>query len=141
MSPYIIKFDDIMSVLNSLRADTSYPNNMNHTLQDEDVPILIEYLSIYLRVKLANGLLLKSELIEVIKHLPIFTEVDHRTLISLISGNKEWYLLPHEEENSKVICTRDKGFLSTYPENLRYILEEVIKIPRLRLYDYWLNYV
>ncbi|CAB5375027.1 unnamed protein product [Rhizophagus irregularis] len=141
-SPYIIKLNDIISVLASLRADTLYPGNLNQSLQIHEASALVEHLSNYLRI--ANKDHLTQELIEVIKHLPIFNQVDHTATISLLPGNKEWYLLPQGVEDSygRIIYPGNKGgFLSTTSRDLCDILEKVIKIPRLNVNDYWRNYV
>jgi hypothetical protein len=61
-----------------------------------------------------------------------------------LPGNSNWYLLPREEENSygKIIYPSNMGgFLSTNSQNICYILEDIIKIPRLTVIDYWQNYV
>ncbi|GBC02577.1 hypothetical protein RclHR1_00470007 [Rhizophagus clarus] len=148
MSPYIIKPDDVISVLGSFQADTTddscpkYPENLNCTLQDHEASALVGYLSNYLR--LANRYHLVPKLIDVIKHLPIFDQVGHTSPISLLPGNKMWYLLPQGEENSygKIIYPIDKGgFLSTKSRDLCDILEKYIKVPRLNSNDYWRNYV
>ncbi|UZO07228.1 uncharacterized protein OCT59_027521 [Rhizophagus irregularis] len=148
ISPYIIKPDDIISVLDSFQADTTdtscpkYPENLNCVLQDHEASTLVGYLSNYLR--LANKYHLVPKLIDVIKHLPIFNQVGHTSPISLLPGDKKWYLLPQGEENSygKIIYPSDKGgFLSTKSRDLSDILEKYIKVPRLNANDYWRNYV
>ncbi|CAG8609947.1 5338_t:CDS:2, partial [Funneliformis caledonium] len=152
LSPYIIKPDNMILVLKSFQADTSYPNNLNHKLQVHEATALLDHLSNYFRVNYKNRHLSKfeevNEVIEVIKHLPIFTEVDNTSKISLLPDLSEnetkWFLLPLYEENSygRIICPSDKGrFLNSSSQNLRYILEDMIKIPRLDSDDYWLNYV
>ncbi|RIA90194.1 hypothetical protein C1645_164980 [Glomus cerebriforme] len=146
MSPYIIKLDDIISVLNSFQADTadpsypSYPKNLNHTLQDHEASTLFEYLSNHLR--LANRYYLVPKHIDVIKHLPIFTQIDHTSPISLLPESKKWYLLPQDEEKSygKIIYPSDKGgFLTSSHDD--YLLINIIKIPRLTVNEYWQNFV
>ncbi|CAG8750569.1 10041_t:CDS:1, partial [Funneliformis caledonium] len=139
VSSYIIKPDDIISVLGSFQADTSYPSNLNRVLQPREISMLVEYLSNYLRF-VAND---ASNVIDVIKHLPIFSEVGNATPISLI-GNQNWYLLPYGENNSygEIIYPSERGkFLNSASPNLRYILEDIIKVPRLDSYNYWQNYV
>ncbi|CAG8452125.1 2916_t:CDS:2 [Funneliformis mosseae] len=140
VSSYIIKPKDIVSVLSSFRAAASYPRNLEHDLQPREASILIDHLSNYLR--LTNNL--APELIEVIKHLPIFTVVDQNSPISLLSGNANWFLLPKNEENSygKIIYPSNRGrFLNASSQNLCYLLEYIIKVPRLESYNYWRNYV
>ncbi|GES91935.1 sacsin isoform X1 [Rhizophagus clarus] len=141
LTPYIINPDNIISVLNSFRIDISYPGNLHCALQNHEASTLVEYLSVYLR--LANRSHLEPRLINAIKHFPIFTEIDNNTsTISLLS--KEWYLLPRNEENSygKIIYPTTKGgFLSASSQNLCYILEDIIRIPRLTVYEYWRYYV
>ncbi|CAB5179889.1 unnamed protein product [Rhizophagus irregularis] len=83
INPYIIKLDDIISVLTSFQANPSYPN-------------------------------------------------------------RKWYLLPFEEVNSygKIIYPSQMGgFLDTSSKYLCYILEDIIKIPRLDVNNYWRNCV
>src|SRR5688572_3742287 len=127
------------ATLNSFQADASFPKNLNHTLETREALTFVEHLSNYLRL-----IKIVPKFIKIIKCLPIFTEVDHTSAVRLLPGNKEWFLLPKDEENSygKIIYPSDKGgFLSTSLPNLRYILEDIIEIPRLTLYDYWRNYV
>ncbi|EXX51199.1 hypothetical protein RirG_263920 [Rhizophagus irregularis DAOM 197198w] len=141
MAPYIINPDDIISVLNSFRTDVSFPGNLHCTLQKYEASALIEYLSVYLR--LATRFYLEPRLIGAIKHLPIFAEIDNNTSTISLSS-KEWYLLPRNEENSygKIIYPVQKGgFLSASSQNLCYILEDIIHIPRLTVYEYWRHYV
>ncbi len=129
--------DDIVSVLSSFKADTSYPSNLNCVLQNHEALALAEYLSNYLRF--ANDV---SKITDVIKELPIFFEIDKTTPISL-NGNKNWYLLQNEESSyGKIIYPSDKGkFLSTSTQHLRYVLEDILEIPRLDSYNYWRHYV
>ena len=114
---------------------------MNHALQAHEASTIVDHLSNHLR--LSNIYYVQTH-IEVIKHLPIFTEIGHTSSISLLPGNKKWYLLPKNEEDSygKIIYPSDKGgFLNADLPNLRYILEDILKIPRLGSYDYWKSYV
>jgi hypothetical protein len=130
--------------LDSFHANISYPENLKKSLQNSEATALVEHLSNYLR--LANKSNLVQDHIDVIKHLPIFTEVDHTSPIPLLPlpENKNWYLLPREEEKSygKIIYPNDKGgFINTISQNMCYILEDIIKIPRLAVSDYWKRYV
>jgi hypothetical protein len=132
-------------VLDSFQANTSYPKNLKKKLQINEASVLVEHLSNYLRLINKNNLTQKH--IDVIKHLPIFTEVDHLSpipLLPLLPKNKKWYLLPRDDENSygKIIYPSDKGgFINTSSQNMCYILEDIIKIPRLTINDYWREYV
>ncbi|CAG8632371.1 13141_t:CDS:2 [Funneliformis mosseae] len=140
-SQYTIKPDDVLSVLKSFRAETSYPKNLNHRLEPPEASQLVDYLSNHLRLANEDEV---PNLIEVIKHLPIFTEVDNTSPISLLPGNTNWFLLPQNEESSygKIIYPSNQGkFLDSSSQNLRYILENTIKIPRLVSLDYWRSYV
>ncbi|GBC07902.1 hypothetical protein RclHR1_07770002 [Rhizophagus clarus] len=142
LSPYIIKLDNIISILDSFQANTSYPENLKKKLHINEASTFAEHLSNYLRLTDKNNLMQKH--IDVIKHLPIFTEVDRTSPISLIPKNKEWYLLPRDEENSygKIIYPRDKGgFIDASSQSMCYLLEDIIKIPRLTINDYWKEYV
>ncbi|GES91901.1 hypothetical protein GLOIN_2v552263 [Rhizophagus clarus] len=145
ISPYIIKPDNIISVLDSFHANVSYPENLKKNLQNREATALVEHLSNYLRLTNKSNLI--QNRIDVIKHLPIFTEVDHTSPIPLLPmqpKNKSWYLLPREEEKSygKIIYPSDKGgFINTISQNMCYILEDIIKIPRLSVNDYWRKYV
>ncbi|CAG8758600.1 15240_t:CDS:2, partial [Funneliformis caledonium] len=142
ITSYIIKPDDIISVLGSFRADTSYPRNLSQTtLQTYEASTLANHLSNHLR--LVNKVQIMNY-IEVIKYLSIFFEVDHDSPISLLPENTNWYLLPRNEENTcgKIIYPRNMGkFLNTSSQNLSYILEDIIKITRLDSYVYWQKYV
>jgi hypothetical protein len=137
MNPYIIKPDDIISVLSSFQAHPLYPRNLNLVLQNNEISMLIKYLSINLQ---RYQYLLGSESIEVIKRLPIFTEIDRSSPISLKSKDGKWYLLPREEEKSygKIIYPSHKGgFLDASSQYLCHILEEIIGIRRLTVNNYW----
>ncbi|RIA96668.1 hypothetical protein C1645_707710, partial [Glomus cerebriforme] len=143
ISSYIIKPDDIIAVLNSFQTDSSYPKNLDHSLQNHEASALVEHLSNYLRLVVNRYNHIESNLIEVIKYLPIFTLVDHTSPISLLPGNKNWYLLPHDDEKSygKIIYPSERGgFLSANSQNI-YLLEDIIKISRLDTYNYWRKYV
>ncbi|CAB4393354.1 unnamed protein product [Rhizophagus irregularis] len=141
INPYIIKPDEIISVLNSLRENPSYPRNLNCKLQNNEISKFIKYLSIYLQPYQYQ---LASKHTEVIKCFPIFTEIDSNSSISLTSKGRNWYLLPREEEKTygKIICpSREGGFLDASSQNLCYILEDILKIHRLSVNDYWRKYV
>lgn len=143
ISSYIIKPDDIISVLNSFLIDPTYPKNLDRTLQNHEASAFVEHLSNYLRL-IYNRNHIDAKLIQVIKHLPIFIEIDNNNKpISLLPGIKQWYLLPHDEEKSygKIIYPNDKGgFLST-TNSQNFLLEDIIKITRLNSYNYWRSFV
>ncbi|RGB37961.1 hypothetical protein C1646_693362, partial [Rhizophagus diaphanus] len=145
VSPYIIKPNNIISVLDSFQANISYPENLKEKLQINEASVLVEHLSNYLRLVNKDNLTQKH--IDVIKHLPIFTEVDHISPIPLLPSlpkNKKWYLLPRDEENSygKIIYPRDEGgFINSSFQNMCYILEDILNIPRLEIKEYWRMFV
>ncbi|CAB4387504.1 unnamed protein product [Rhizophagus irregularis] len=145
VSPYIIKPDKIISVLDSFRANASYPDNLKINLQSSEATELVEHLFNYLR--LVNKFNLVQNHIDVIKRFPIFIEVDHNSPIPLLPlqhENKRWYLLPHGEEKlyGKIIYPSDKGgFINSISQNMCYILENIIGIYRLTSNDYWRYYV
>ncbi|CAG8697672.1 13615_t:CDS:10 [Rhizophagus irregularis] len=137
INPYIIKPDEIISVLTSFRANPSYPGNLNCKLQNNEISKFIKYLSIYLQPYQYQ---LASEHTEVIKCFPIFTEIGSNSSNSLTSKGRNWYLLPREEEKTygKIIYpSREGGFLDASSQNLCYILEDILKIHRLSVNDYW----
>ncbi|CAG8487317.1 15918_t:CDS:2 [Racocetra fulgida] len=80
----------------------------------------------------------------IIKHLPIFSEVDKDELIALMPGTKEWYLLPTEDEKSygHIIAPTDvNGFLDATMSSSRFLMENIIKISRLSQQEYWCKFV
>ncbi|CAB5344104.1 unnamed protein product [Rhizophagus irregularis] len=141
INPYIIKLDDIISVLTSFQANPSYPSNLDCQLQNNEISMFIKYLSLFLQQYQYQ---VESKLTEVIKRFPIFTEIGCNSPISLMSKDRKWYLLPFEEVNSygKIIYPSQMGgFLDTSSKYLCYILEDIIKIPRLDVNNYWRNCV
>ncbi|GES98868.1 sacsin isoform X2 [Rhizophagus clarus] len=141
INPYIIKPDDIMSVLSSFQAHPSYPRNLNCKLQYNEISMFIKYLSICLQQHQNR---LKPVHIEVIKHFPIFTEIGRSSPISLKSKDMKLYLLPREDENSygKIIYPSHMGgFLDVSSQDSCIILENIIRIPRLTTDDYWRKFV
>ncbi|CAB5380036.1 unnamed protein product [Rhizophagus irregularis] len=141
INPYIIKLDDIISVLTSFQANPSYPSNLDCQLQNNEISMFIKYLSLFLQQYQYQ---VESKLTEVIKRFPIFTEIGCNSPISLMSKDRKWYLLPSEEVNSygKIIYPSQMGgFLDTSSKYLCYILEDIIKIPRLDVNNYWRNFV
>jgi hypothetical protein len=132
-----------MSVLNSFLTDPTYPKNLDQTLQINEASVFAEHLSNYLRLTYNRHHNFDTKIIEVIKHLPIFIEIDNNKPISLLPGHKQWYLLPHDEEKSygKIIYPNDKGgFLST-TNSQNFLLENIIEISRLNSYNYWKYFV
>ncbi|CAJ0823902.1 18423_t:CDS:2 [Entrophospora sp. SA101] len=78
----------------------------------------------------------------------VLNEVDENDkLIDLVVTNKKWFLLPTEDEQSygKIIVPKNKdGFLhvgTDSSDSYRYLLEDVIKIPRLQHVRYWKEFV
>ncbi|GBB96452.1 hypothetical protein RclHR1_02760005 [Rhizophagus clarus] len=139
ISSYVINPRDIISVLSSFLYDPSYPKNLDYTLEIDEASELVNYLSFCLQ-----NFSLSPKLIEIVKHLRIFTEIGHNSLIPLLPESKNWYLLPRGEEKSygKIIYPRDKGgFMEINSYDMQYILENIIKIPRLGVKEYWRYFV
>ncbi|CAG8586935.1 662_t:CDS:2 [Funneliformis mosseae] len=131
--------DDIISVLGSFRADTSYPRNLSQTtLHTHEASTLAIHLSNHLRlVQITNY-------IEVIKYLSIFFEVDHDSPVSLLPEIQIGIFFLGMKK-IRVVKLSIQGtwekFLNTSSQNLSYILEDIIKITRLDPYVYWQKYV
>ncbi|CAG8485207.1 6450_t:CDS:10 [Cetraspora pellucida] len=134
LSAYICDISDIKSVLSSINTDEACKLDMNET------ELFIKYLnSLHITSALAK------DHIETIKCLPIFKEVGKSETTSLNSDeNVSWFLLPIEDENDygQIIAPpKEFKFLDTTSTDIRYLLENIIKIPRLPQVDYWRDYV
>ncbi|CAG8447665.1 205_t:CDS:10 [Acaulospora colombiana] len=120
------------------------PYVVNLTELPTDSLELIKYLREQLKIgKYSdNDSGLSDAEIDVIKSLPIFSEIGHKGLTSL-HENKEWFLLPKEEEREYdyIITPNSIGFLDVNLTNTRYILENIIKVTRLTQKIYWREYV
>ncbi|CAG8581539.1 13565_t:CDS:2, partial [Racocetra fulgida] len=77
----------------------------------------------------------------VIKRLPIFKEIGQNVMIDLESNEKNWHLLPREYENPIIVSSNTINFLAVTSEATRYLLEDVIKIPRLPQKRFWIECV
>ncbi|CAG8487444.1 18192_t:CDS:10 [Cetraspora pellucida] len=134
-SAYIRDMSDIKSVLSSINTDKAYNLDMNET------ELFIQYLCSYLHITSP----LAKDHIETIKCLPIFKEVGKSETTSLNSDeNISWFLLPTQDENDygQIIAPpKEFKFLDTTSAYVRYLLEDIIKIPRLQPVDYWRDYV
>ncbi|CAG8467140.1 14536_t:CDS:10 [Gigaspora rosea] len=140
LSQYVIKLDNVSEVLECICAINEFPTNVQKKLDPQEASELIDYLCHYYITSFNINTI---NLIEIIKHLPIFTEVGNDELIALKPGNKEWYLLPVEDEKSYglIIAPDENGFLSANISNSKFLLENIIQIPRLSQHKYWCNFV
>ncbi|CAJ0876076.1 5072_t:CDS:10 [Entrophospora sp. SA101] len=91
---------------------------------------------------------LKKYVFNITDVVAVLNEVDENDkLINLIGTNKQWFLLPTEDEQSygKIIVPKNKDvFLhvgTDSSDSYRYLLEDVIKIPRLQHVRYWKEFV
>nr|CAG8482990.1 4272_t:CDS:2 [Entrophospora candida] len=148
---YVFNITDAVAVLKSLKSNKQYPNNLlPHQLNKQNSLLFSNYLAKYLKkyTELDQLLLEPKNIIEVLRYLPIYSEVDENDkLINLVVTNKKWFLLPTEDEQSygKIIVPKNKdGFLhvgTDSSDSYRYLLEDVIKIPRLQHVRYWKEFV
>ncbi|CAJ0762401.1 19165_t:CDS:1, partial [Entrophospora sp. SA101] len=116
---YVFNITDVVAVLKSLKSNRQYPNNLlPQQLNKQNSLLFSNYLAKYLKKYTRLDQLLlepKNYIIEVLKYLPIYSEVDENDkLIDLVVTNKKWFLLPTEDEQSygKIIVPKNKdGFL------------------------------
>ncbi|KAF0428041.1 Sacsin [Gigaspora margarita] len=139
LSQYVIKLDNVSEVLECICAINEFPKNVQKKLDPQEANELIDYLCRYYRTSFNIN---PINPIEIIKHLPIFTEVGKDELIALKPGDRVWYLLPVEDEKSygHIIAPDENGFLSANTSNSKYLLEN-IQIPRLSQQVYWCDFV
>ncbi|CAG8839885.1 12891_t:CDS:2, partial [Racocetra persica] len=135
LSADVCDISDIKSVLLSLNTNEECNLDMN------EIELIIKYLSSYLRITPS----LAKDHIEIIKRLPIFKEVGKSETTSLnFKENVSWFLLPIDDEKDygKIIAPKEFRFLDTTTSmDIRYLLEDIIKIQRLSQVDYWITYV
>ncbi|CAG8498595.1 12155_t:CDS:10, partial [Dentiscutata erythropus] len=139
ISDYVIKLKNVTGVLKCFLANENFPKNIQQNLNPQETADLINYLC-HRSSSISNS----PDLIDVIKHLPIFTEVGKENeFISLKSDTRSWYLLPLEDEidYGHIIAPHTIGFLTVTDSNLRFLFETVIKIPRLKQEEYWRKFV
>ncbi|CAG8459386.1 23598_t:CDS:10, partial [Dentiscutata erythropus] len=131
---YVIGLENLAEVLTSISKDTTFPKNVQIKLKPQEAEIMTNYLRYLSPDKSIN---------EVVKYLPIFTEVGKNELIELVSSKRNWYLLPSEDEKSygKIIAPNTVGFLDTSTPNKRFLLESIIKVKRLSQQEYWTKFV
>ncbi|KAF0538222.1 Sacsin [Gigaspora margarita] len=137
---YVIEVDNVIAVLSSFEVHSSFPSNLVHAdLTHDQRNILTRYLG-YLKcesyyTKAAN----------VIKYIPLFTDVNSTNIINislLIESKKDYFLLPKEDEQSYGCIISPSVFLETHnSEDLRFLLEEVLKVQRLKQEEYWKEHV
>ncbi|KAF0539436.1 Sacsin [Gigaspora margarita] len=139
ISEFVIKLRNVTAVLKSFLANENFPKNVQQNLNPQETADLINYLC-----HRSSGIDHLPDLIDVIKHFPIFTEVGKENeFISLKPETRSWYLLPLEDETDygHIIAPNTIGFLTVTNSNLRFLFETILKIPRLKQKDYWRKFV
>ncbi|CAH1763162.1 6213_t:CDS:2 [Entrophospora sp. SA101] len=142
ITKYIIDInEDKIKVLDILN-----PNNMQVDFNPKQIDIIVDYINDGLR----NEKDISEDLKNTIKHLRIFNELNNNLLnTSIISSsnnnnNTINYLLPDEEEKKPmpIITRSDVKFWNIIcPKNIRPILEDILKIPKLEQKTYFFNHV
>ncbi|CAG8463921.1 13995_t:CDS:10 [Racocetra fulgida] len=112
----------------------TFPKNVQIKLQPQEAEIIANYLRCLSPDTPTNY---------VVKHLPIFSEVGKDALIALEPSNRNWYLLPCEDEKSygQIIAPNTEGFIDATTHNKRFLLENIIKVKRLSQQEYWTKFV
>ncbi|CAG8732191.1 6650_t:CDS:2, partial [Dentiscutata erythropus] len=134
LSKYVIGLENLTEVLTCLNVVDTFPKNVQIKLQPQDAEILINYL---------RCLSPDNSINNIVKYLPIFSEVGKEDLIPLSPSRRIWYLLPSEDEKNfgKIIAPDTVGFLDTSTPNKRFLLESIIKVKRLSQQEYWTKFV
>ncbi|CAG8587117.1 27133_t:CDS:10, partial [Dentiscutata erythropus] len=134
LSNYVIGLEDLTEVLVSLNVVDTFPKNVQIKLNAQEAEIIIDYL---------RNLSPNKSINEVIKYLPIFSEIGKKELIALKPSERKWYLLPSEDEKNygKIIAPNTVGFLDISTPNKRFLLESIIKVSRLSQQEYWTEFV
>ncbi|CAG8534630.1 14310_t:CDS:2, partial [Racocetra fulgida] len=134
------KVENSETVLSSLELHSSFPSNLvQANLTYDQRNKLTRYLG---DLKHETYYTMAAN---VIKYIPIFTEVNSTNIInisSLIESKKDYFLLPKEDERSCGRIISPSTFLETRTsEDLRFLLEEVLKVRRLEQEEYWKEHV
>ncbi|CAG8544962.1 11644_t:CDS:10, partial [Racocetra persica] len=134
MSKYVAGLENLTEVLTCLSVITTFPKNVQIKLQPQEAEIIANYLRCLSPDKPINN---------VVKYLPIFSEIGKETLIALEPSNRNWYLLPCEDEKSygQIIAPNTEGFIDVTTHNKRFLLENIIKVKRLSQQEYWTKFV
>ncbi|KAF0500627.1 Sacsin [Gigaspora margarita] len=140
LKSYIIEVDNVTAVLSSLETHNSFPSNLAQAnLTHNQIIILASYLG---RLKHE---IYYTQAASIINYIPLFTEVNSTNIIninSLIESKKEYFLLPKKDEQSCGRIISPSIFLETHTsEDLRFLLEEVLKVQRLEQEEYWKEHV
>ncbi|KAF0560059.1 Sacsin [Gigaspora margarita] len=139
---YVIEIDDIAAVLLSLEEIHSFPSNF---IKINPSNTQRKKLASYIRqLKIGPGPdYVKA--VHVIKHIPLFAEVNKDNLVtinSLFETGKEHFLLPKKDESLCGPIISPSAFLETHTsEDLCFILESVLEIKRLNQEEYWKEHV
>ncbi|CAG8530439.1 10732_t:CDS:10 [Racocetra fulgida] len=139
LSEFVTKLKNVASVLKCFLVNENFPKNVQQNLSPQETADLINYLC-----HRSSGISNSPDLIDVIKHFPIFTEVGKKNeFISLKPDARSWYLLPLEDEMDygHIIASNTVGFLAVTTTNLRFLLETILRIPRLKQEEYWRKFV
>ncbi|KAF0529726.1 Sacsin [Gigaspora margarita] len=139
---YVIEIDNITAVFLSIRENPSFPLNITQsTLSNYQKESLITYIGTCLRREPSFD----QKVVDVIKHLPIFNEVNKDDVIninSLDASGRKYYLLPKEDELTCGLIISPAVFLDAHTsDDIRFVLENVIKVERLDQKGYWKEHV
>ncbi|CAG8500276.1 16559_t:CDS:10, partial [Racocetra persica] len=139
LSEFVTKLKNVASVLRCFLVNENFPKNVQQNLSPQETADLINYLC-----HRSSGIGNSPDLIDAIKHFPIFTEVGKKDeFISLKPDARSWYLLPLEDEMDYgyIIAPNTVGFLAVTTTNLRFLFETILRIPRLKQEEYWRKFV
>ncbi|CAG8553264.1 9550_t:CDS:2, partial [Cetraspora pellucida] len=139
---YVIEINNVTAVLLSLKENHSFPLNITRTIfSDSQKEKLINYIGAHLRYESSFD----QNIIDVIKYIPIFKEINNDNFISIDSLNtsgKRYYLLPKQDELSCGLIISPYAFLDAHTsDDIRFILEKVIQVKRLEQREYWKDHV
>ncbi|KAF0558050.1 Sacsin [Gigaspora margarita] len=140
LKSYVIEIDNVIAVLSSFEMHSSFPSNLVHAdLTHDQRNKLTSYLG-YLKRETCY-----TKAANVIKYIPLFTDVNSTNIINislLIESKKDYFLLPKEDEQSYGCIISPSVFLETHTsEDLRFLLEEVLNVQRLKQEEYWKEHV
>ncbi|CAG8738458.1 25509_t:CDS:2, partial [Dentiscutata erythropus] len=139
---YVIEINNVTAVFSSFRENSSFPLNITQSVfSDSQKKGLISYIGAYLRHESSFD----QKIVDVIKYIPIFNQINSDKSISINSlevSGKNYYLLPKQEELSCGIIISPFAFLEAHTsDDIRFILEKIIKVKRLDQLEYWKDHV